>query len=342
MKTTLKNKVISGIVGLTGMLVASTPGFAQSTGNANIRVQDELVTTRVGAQSGPISFNGYNIDRANGTDETGGHIVYTDNIVSGNVPTGFWLRGVDSGENHKTQTGLDFTLSDSEGNSHYIAPAWLTFDQDGFDSYGVFALGNQKVSSELTLDYGLAHFSNPNGENTHAEYASIKNADAGVSVGRDYDGRLRPAVGFRAGNIGDIVYSIHNLENGDYYVRNMIAQNPGSVAGPDGTKTIGEVLTIDAYLPETYPYFSGIAGKSTSGFALETIVSNQNGQRDDLVEVGYNLGNGVGVSAGKKWDSKGEHYLGKILYQTKKFLGELRLREHANPEVYAQVKGISF
>lgn len=198
------------------------------------------------------------------------------------------------------------------------------------------------MSSDLTLDYGLAHFSNSSARNTHAEYASVKNEDIGVSVGRDYDSRFRPAVGFRAGNIGDIAYSIHNLENGDYYVRNMIAQNPGSVAGPDGTKTIGEVLTIDAYTPETYPYFSGIAGKSRSGFALETIVSNQNGERNDLVEVGYNLGNGVGISAGKKWDSTGEHYLGKVLYQKDKVLAELRLREGADPEVYAQVKGISF
>ena len=79
MKTKLRNKVISGIFGLTGILVASAPGFAQNTDsvnvNANIRAQEELVTTRVGAQSGPITFNGYNIERADGTNETGSHLV---------------------------------------------------------------------------------------------------------------------------------------------------------------------------------------------------------------------------------------------------------------------------
>lgn len=344
-KISLKNKIVSGIAGTLGLVVASTPSFAQErTLESNIRVQPQQTVVRTNGSVPNIglgmdlTFGGYKKDIKNGSEENGGYLLFSAPLDSTKT-IGYWLRGV-KGETTKNQTGVDITFTNGT-NTHYFCPIWYTTVNDGTKEFLMGAIGTQGLSKDISLDYGLVHNIYEEEKPTDAVYAVIRSDKVGLSIGKDYDDKFRPAAGFNAGNLGGLVYSIHNLETGEHYVKTVLAQNPTKVAGPEGPKTVGDLLTLDSYLPETNPYLSGIAGKSKEGFALEVQRSTQNGSDFTSTELGFNNGNGFGISVGRQFGTD-SHYLAKFVYKVKQLFTELRVREGKEPELYVATTGIKF
>lgn len=346
-KQTLRN----GLIGVLGLVAASTPSFAQErTIDTNVRVQDEQTILRTNTtvqdvtKGIDVTVGVYNkrFEDKDKIGEKSGYLLLSVPVDSTKT-VGYWARAV-KGESDKIQTGLDLTIADGS-NSHYICPVWYSAitDLSGRTRNELLAcaIGTQELSDKLTLDYGVLEDVHQDEKPTNAAYAIVRSNRLGAGIGKDYDNQLRPTAGFTAGNFGGLVYSIHNLDNGEFYVKTSLAQNPTKIPGPEGQKVVADVLTLDSYLPETNPFISGIPGKSKKGLALELQRSTQNGSDYTIVEPGYNLGNGFGFSVGRKFGFD-QHNLAKFIYKARKLYGELRLAQGKEAELYLATTGINF
>ncbi|MBT6995607.1 hypothetical protein HN865_04565 [Candidatus Woesearchaeota archaeon] len=362
LKRSIKQKARDLTIGTLGTLVAAIPSFGQPSETnmhvtGDVKTDQGVVTTRTSLATGPIT---YNMFRASGdnTVDTGHLLTFTKPIFGEETPSTLWMRSANSHENNertdsKTQIGLDISLPNGEKNSHYILPAWLTFDERGrLKESDIIALGNNDLgiigAENIDIIYGLIKCINIGEDDASAFYVGPKGKNLSGIFGMDYDGVWRTDVGFKAGDIGGLVDFKRNTQDKDSRLKIMVAQNPGAVTNVTGPGLTGDIFVLDAYPTEQNPYLSAIQDKSNGGASAELNLGDRDGIIYGSALAGYKLripGGNIAASAGL--DMCEGRDTQKMLNVSAKTLGdklfmEYLAKEGQSPKFFARVNGLNF
>jgi len=290
--------------------------------NSNAFIDNEITLFRFSMDSGSLGFDGYRINDSG----VGGCLKIREKI--NDVPCELWLRSAD----RKRQVGFGLKIWEQD-----LYPFFVTLDdKSDFQRIEGMVMGNA-----FGFDYGLCQVYNPENDDTQAAYLVLRGERTSVGLVNHYDNQWRFDFGGYCNDAGYLVDYKHDPKTNNWYLIIEIAQNvkEDESTGPSGPTKIGVNFGITSF-KETDPIMAGISDKPKKGLAARIDVENK---FDDYMysgEVGYNLGNGFGVSAGYKFYEYGaDGILVSFIYRN----SDLRIEGCHSPDntsLYVDMSGI--
>jgi len=297
----IKRKIIP--IGLS-VILPLIPMKLLSKGNADFQYNEDKTQIRT-----TLNFKNLDVNAMKITEEDSNYNAILRATAKSNLFGGkAYLTGKINTKKSDGNTENLYHISPAFGKGiFYVEPVWTSFNEDlEITEVDPFLQINTKVKGMDVQGAGVLLIPTE-GKNSSAGYIAIKNDKNGIGFSKGYNDNFGLQFGSKRedgkGLAGIIDY---DPETGDWNLTSYLSEKACGAVGPGCPELWGDYVVIGRP-SETAPYFTGTANKTTKGLAGKIKTSlNETEFTSVYAELGYNTGEGFGVSFGQKYDFETE------------------------------------